>query len=95
MLLKPAPVSTRQLSYSPATRTFIGEISSTNGFGQVWDDSTDEGLTLVSTTGTEVVYVVQDVDVDKREGEVRSWTLIPAAGQDARANGTSIKLFND
>ncbi len=91
-VLKPRPISTRQLSYDPATNEWVGEISSTRGFGQVYDDACDEGLTLVSAkTGREVVFVVSQTHI--REGEITHWTLIPA-GEDAWGAGR-ITLFND
>ncbi len=89
--LKPAPVSTRQLSWFADERRYVGEISSTNGFGRVYDDACDEGLTLVSArTGNEQVFVVADVDVDS-EGDVRFWTLKPVD----RHLDVSVTLFND
>jgi hypothetical protein len=78
--LKPAPVSTRQLTYDPARRTFTGEISSTNGLGRVYADACDDGLTLVSTrTGAELVFVVQHVEYD-REGDLMLWELTSVDG---------------
>lgn len=91
-ILHPAPISMRQFSYDPSTRTFTGEISSTHGFGRVYDDACDEGLTLVSAkTGREVVFVVERTEY--RDGEIVSWTLKPADSAVWAAG--SILLFND
>lgn len=91
MLLKPAPVSTRQFTYDKATRTFTAEISETNGLGRVWDDSTDEGLTLVSTrTGAEIVFVVVAEERDA-EGELQAWKLSDVSP----SRGFYMTLFND
>jgi len=92
-LLHPAATSTRQLSYDAATNRYVGEISSTNGFGRVYADACDEGLTLVSArTGVEIVFVITGTDKDA-EGEIVSWTLVPAIP--SAWGGGSILLFND
>jgi len=89
--LKPAPVSTRQLTWDPQTREYVGEISSTHGFGRVYDDACDEGLTLVSgRTGNEEVFVVID-EVRDAEGDTQYWVLRPVnPNLDA-----ALRLFND
>jgi lysophospholipid acyltransferase (LPLAT)-like uncharacterized protein len=88
-VLKPAPVATSQFMYDTVTRTFSAEISSTNGFGRVYDDAADDGLTLVSTkTGKEIVFVVSDVHRD-REGDLTHWDLV-AVGAPFR-----MVVFND
>jgi hypothetical protein len=96
-ILKPQPVSTRQLTFLPAEGgdhgKFVAEISETHGFGRVYDDACDEGLTVVSaTTGREVVYVVERTEV--RDGELVAWYLEPA---ELRLRGSlpSLTLFND
>lgn len=88
MTLSPAKVSVRQFVYTAATRTFTAEISETNGLGRVYSDSCDEGLTVVGVTGKEMVFVVEDVDVDA-EGDLRFWTLKSVTG------GFTMTLFND
>lgn len=96
-ILRPAPISTRQLDYDPSTREWVGEISSTHGFGRVWNDSCDEGLTLVTggPFGLEVVFVVCHTERDI-DGDVAYWILEPADRRsDAARNGVSIRLFND
>lgn len=92
-ILHPAPISTRQLTWYPESRTFVGEISSTNGFGRVYADACDEGLTLVSaTTGREVVFAVTRTIRDA-EGDVVEWVL-ENVNRDWLNNAT-IRLFND
>lgn len=85
-VLKPAPVSIAQFSYDSVRREFTGEVSATNGFGRVYDDACDTGLTVVGATGREVVFVVTDEHRDA-EGDVTSWTL--AGG------GFTMTLWND
>lgn len=74
-LLEPAPVSSSQLTYNAASKLFSAFASDTNGFGRVWNDSCDEGLTVVSSkTGKRVVFVVEDVAHDD-EGDLTYWSL--------------------
>jgi hypothetical protein len=92
-LLSPKPVSTRQFTWVPETREYVAEISSTHGFGQVYDDACDEGLTLVSArTGNTIVFVVQETHRDGA-GEIAWWVLKPAHGRSGL--DATITLFND
>lgn len=86
--LKPAPVSIRQISWSGVNQEFIAEISSTNGLGRVYDDACDTGLTVIGTTGREVVFVVRDEHFDI-ERELTHWTLRSTCGK------FTMVLFND
>lgn len=91
--LRPAPLSTRRFTYDGGK--FIAEASDLGrgfNFGRVWDDSADEGLTLVShTTGREVVCVVDHVEV--RDGDILFWRLAPVnAPASARFH---VVVFND
>jgi hypothetical protein len=89
-ILHPPMVSSAQLSFYNGS--YVGEISDTDGFGRVYDDACDEGLTLVSQrTGREVVFVVDRTEV--RDGEVVSWRLIPADPRLRRE--ADMILFND
>ncbi len=97
-VLKPAPVNMNQLTWLPDERRFVGEISSTNGFGRVYDDACDEGLTLVNPrTGNEVVFAVHSTQY--RDGEIIGWTLVSVMHYPARGPRTvpvmTIHLFND
>lgn len=93
-VLRPAPVSTRQFAYDARERKFIGEISDTHGFGRVYDDAADEGLTLVShRTGAEVVFAVW-ADRRDADGDVTSWELRPVREVGAMV-GVTLVLFND
>lgn len=91
-LLKPVPVSTSRLSWDPVRREFSAELSDLGGrFGRVWDDSCDEGLTLVSVrTGREVVCAV-DSDFRDPDSTVRWWVLKPVE----RGHAWSVVVFND
>lgn len=89
MILKPAPVSTRQFAYDDATRTFSADMSDTHGLGRVYDDACDDGLTLVSSrTCSERVFIVQSVERDA-EGDVTRWLLSSVEG------GYRMILWND
>jgi hypothetical protein len=86
--LRPAPVSARQINWHPTGHGF-GEISSTNGFGRVYPDACDVGLTVISSkTGREIVFVVERTDRDD-EGEVIGWTLRSLCGY------YTLRLHND
>jgi hypothetical protein len=87
-LLKPAPVSSRQFHYDAATQSFTAEMSELNGLGRAYNDSCDEGLTMVSSrTGDELVFVVENVDY--MDGDLRLWEL---KSVDGRFTAT---VFND
>jgi hypothetical protein len=93
-VLKPKPVSTRQLHYNPKSRRFLGDISDTHGFGRVYNDACDEGLTLVSErTGTEVVFAVTK-ETRNSEGETLWWDLTPVSDDELNVQ-CRIRLFND
>lgn len=87
-ILKPAPVSIKQLSFSKALGSFTAEISSLNGFGRTHDDACDVGLTVIGTTGREVVFVVNGEHRDG-EGELTHWTLHSTDGK------FTMVVFND
>lgn len=82
---------TRQLHWDDERRQWIGEISSTHGFGRVFSDSCDEGLTLVGRSGKAIEYVVERTEV--RDGEIVAWTLSPVHASDRHVGG--VYLFND
>ena len=86
--LRPMPVSIRQFAFDKASSSFIAEMSDTNGLGRVYPDSCDEGLTVLGTTGREVVFVVEDVSRDA-DGDLVSWTLRSISGP------FTMTLFND
>ena len=89
--LAPAPVSTRQLRWDASERHFTADMSDLHGFGRVWADSCDTGLTLVSAkTGAEVVCVVTYENVDA-DGDTRYWILKPVS---VREHFT-VTIFND
>lgn len=96
MILKPSPISTRRFFYQKDAGLLTAEISDFGpgfGFGQVYDDACDEGLTLVShKTGTEVTYGVEHVERD-REGDLLYWDLRPA---DRKLDYLpTVRIFND
>lgn len=94
-LLRPAPYRTSSFHFDRQSRLFTAEISDLRAvrsgaiFERVWNDSADEGLTLVSTrTGREVVYVV--TDVVSREGDLLYWDLVSV-----NDSQPAIRIFND
>jgi hypothetical protein len=94
-LLRPVPVEARQLHWDAPTRRFLAEISDIGGtFGQVWDDSCDEGLTLVSRYPhrPEIVFTVNRTEVSA-DREVLYWDLEPASP--AARPGFTVRVFND
>jgi hypothetical protein len=91
-ILKPAPVSISQFDWDPVARKLSGEVSSTNGFGRVYDDACDVGLTIFNArSGREVVFAVDHTERDG-EGDVRYWTLRPAGRAPVQM---TVQLFND
>jgi hypothetical protein len=95
-LLAPAPVATDQLAWFADRKAFVAELSDLGprfAFGRVWNDSCDEGLTLVShRTGRRVVCVVEWIERD-REGDTAYWQLRPV---NAPAGTTfTVTIFND
>lgn len=94
MLLHPNPVPATQFTWVPAERLFVAEASEVGGFGRVWDDACDEGLTLISRhDASEVVFAIHHEQRDG-EGDILYWDLRPArlAGQ---AVGFAVRIFND
>lgn len=91
MILSPKPVSTRQFTWVKATRQFVAEISSTHGFGRVYDDACDEGLTLVAPSGRQVVCAVQTTHRDA-EGDITDWILVPVSPTNVPF---TVTIFND
>lgn len=87
--LFPAPVPIRQFDYDAGTRIFTAEVSDTHGFGRVWPDAADEGLTIVGATGRRVVFAVHDEERDA-DGDVQLWRLVAIDH-----SGFRIVLFND
>lgn len=95
MILKPAPVSTRRFSVAK-DGTLVAEISDLNGYGRVYDDACDVGLTLVShKTGRQIVFVVEHQERD-REWELLFEDLLPADLRVRREMpNLKVRIFND
>jgi len=100
MILRHTPITERQFTFDPAGNRFVGEISSTHGFGRVYDDACDEGLTIVTLEGGEIVFVVERTDRNP-DGEITGWTL-RAAGRPgprfplpSKLLDLTLTLFND
>jgi len=99
MILGGPKYSTHMFSYDKETRTFVTEASTIqrgNKFmGQLYDDSCDEGFTLLShKTGAEVMYYYVDT-VRDAEGEIIKWTFNEAITQNGKNYRTRVSVFND
>lgn len=93
MILKPSPVSTTRFTYVPAQNMLVAEMSDLPGFGQVYDDACDEGMTLIShRTGVEIVFAVEHVERD-RDGDIAYWDLRPVRSKEWAAG--TVRIFND
>jgi hypothetical protein len=94
MILRPPSISTNQFNWCPKTKTFSQEISSIPSFdtGRVFDDSCDEGFTLVShKTLKEVVMCLYETKFNG-EGELQSWEFRPIH---PRNQDFVLIIFND
>jgi hypothetical protein len=93
-LLHPAPASTARFQWDG--QRFSAEISDLPGFGRVYADAADEGLTLLSRRepGREIVFVIEHVERD-REGDTLYWDLVPARGQRVADIHFTVRVFND
>jgi len=69
------------------------------GFGQVYDDACDVGLTIVShVTGARIIFVIDHVDVSRpgtEDEEIAGWWLVPAQYQKHDLNGWKLLIIND
>lgn len=99
MIMHPAPVSTRNLTYTiddfTGKECFVGDISDLGPafrFGQVYDDACDLGMTLISErTGAEVVFALEHTE-HPVDGDLLWWVL---RGVTKGYKHLTIKLFND
>jgi hypothetical protein len=99
-LLRPNPVSVDLFMWDGATQTYVAEASDLGltvganwGFGRVYDDACDVGLTLVSTKSPEH-EIVFAVEVEATEdNDILWWDLIPAQGQMPCL--FTVRVFND
>ena len=96
--------STRLFRYMKETKTFSVEMSTLDEGGckavfcQVYNDSADEGFTLVShQTGHEIKFALNHVERDN-ENDILYWELI-ADPRDLRnkpqCKGLKVTIFND
>jgi hypothetical protein len=86
--------SIHQFLWDAAEHHFCADISDTNGLGQVWLDSTDEGLHVMGATGAQVTFVVTDVVYDEDEGDLVCWKLASVTGTHEDGRYTMVP-FND
>jgi hypothetical protein len=91
-LLRPNPINATRFLWHPKDRMYSVEMSDIGGFGRAFDDSCDEGITLVERNGLREVVCVVDEEVRDAENDVQYWVLKPW-----RYKGTpfTIVVFND
>ncbi len=90
-----AIISTRNLQWLKASHSFVGEISELPNqripLARVFQDSCDEGFTLVShVTGAELDFFLDNVL--KKDGDTLSWTFRPVQ---RGVPVESVVIFND
>jgi len=95
-VLRPAPVSSDNFTFSRSLNTFAAEASDLGPdfrLGQVYDDACDEGFTIVSArTGAAVVFAANGTDKDA-EGETTAWRYV--AVWPLQHKGIAAVVFND
>lgn len=96
MILSPNPVPATQMTWIPNQQQFVTEMSQIRGFGRVYDDACDEGLTLVSrySDRPEIVFAVEHVERDN-DGDTLYWDLKPASLADRNRVRFSVRVYND
>jgi hypothetical protein len=91
-VLRPNPVNAAMFMWNAEDRTYFIDMSQLGGFGRVYDDACDEGLTLVERHGLrEVVCVVEDQKMD-RDNDITMWVLKPV--RPYKGPPFTIKVFN-
>jgi hypothetical protein len=93
-MLYPTHVRTDLFTFDRDSNMLVGEMSTVlpKGFGRVFNDSCDEGFTLVSqVTGHRVVMMVNHIEKD--DGDLVYWDLIPAELN--KAGLMKVRIFND
>ena len=96
-LLNPAPVKSSLFTWHPGSRMFSAEMSDLPGFGRVWDDACDEGLTLVSDRLPGQPSIVLTVEHEERDvdNDVRWWDLRPADLSQRQQVPFTVRVWND
>lgn len=97
-LLRPPAVNTREFTWVEKERLLVTEMSDLNArgitFGRVFDDACDEGLSIISQrTGIEVVFAVNHIE--KSEGDLVFWDLVPWGASGPLDLGIRVRVFND
>jgi hypothetical protein len=90
-MLRPNPVNATRFAWNADTRTYAIDMSDIGGFGRVFDDACDEGLTLIERHGLREVVCIASAPVKDKEGDIQYWELKPW-----RYKGPpfTIKVFN-
>ena len=104
-ILRPSPLQSNQFTWIGKDRTFIADISDFGkgwAFGQVFDDSVDEGLTLYSSKYPErdpIVFVVSHIERNRScapDHDLIWWDLVPVTTLTRdKVPEFSIRIFND
>jgi len=72
-------ISSKYFNFNSQRKEFFAEMSSLPKFRweQVYNDSCDEGFTMVSkNTGDQVTFVVDRINTNA-DGDITEWVLIP------------------
>lgn len=97
-MLHPPVVNTKEFTWVADECLLVTEMSDLQArgieFGRVFDDACDEGLTVRSQrTGIEVIFAVNHVE--KNDGDLLYWDLIPWGMSGPLDLGIKIRVFND
>ena len=94
-LMRPNPIHSSRLTWNAEQLRFEGEMSDIGGFGRVYRDACDEGLTLISRhDGREVVFYVDLTERDS-DNDVLYWDLLPVLPGDGGRIPFAIRIYND
>lgn len=90
-------VSTNNVSFSKARNTFMAEISELGPefrFEQVFPDSCDLGVSLLSHKTNNVITFYIDQEVKDEEGDIMYWMLKPT-NRGSQYSDMKFVIFND
>ena len=92
-----------KFGYNKAKNMYVADASElTEGgkrplFGRVYDDACDEGFAMISETGREAKFAV-DNEVRHADNDVTHWVLVPTADTIRKLpmlRGATVTIFND
>ena len=92
-VLRPTPVSTRDLSYKAKTGIFTAEASSIPRPGRVYDDACDLGFTVISHLSLNKVVFVEHAE--KRDADDLLYTDYLPVAERGWVRPVLLRVFND